>query len=258
MERSELEAFKRKIVQIQSLMVQVSTGKAPIADKDEEYRQLYADLEQDFARLRRAGLSLPNRNPFKTLSDFHGYWDLTLPSWEERRQYVRSLYEDVDQAVDSMLAGAPPLKETGGGIATVSPQPAVFLLTPDKLHPEIARQCHDLFLQSHYDEAILNAYKVVEESVRQATGLRAEDLGTQLMTQAFKPDNPLLVYSQVRAEQESAMFLYRGAIGCFKNPQSHRFVGVTDPVLAFELLCFASLLCRILDAIGAQAAQSAP
>jgi uncharacterized protein (TIGR02391 family) len=117
------------------------------------------------------------------------------------------------------------------------------------LHPEITRRCSHHFQDADYDEAILNAFKVVEEAVRQAAKLGLEDIGVNLMAKAFNPNNPILIYSGITAEQEGVMALYRGGIACFKNPQSHRFVDVSDPVQTFEILCLASTLCRIVDAI---------
>jgi uncharacterized protein (TIGR02391 family) len=45
------------------------------------------------------------------------------------------------------------------------------------------------------------------------------------------------------------MELYKGAIGLFKNPTSHRPVDYDDPTLASEVILFADLLLRLLDRI---------
>jgi hypothetical protein len=47
--------------------------------------------------------------------------------------------------------------------------------------------------------------------------------------------------------QDAHYNLFKGALGTLKNPHSHRFVGVNDPVRAFESLALASLLMRMLD-----------
>jgi Protein of unknown function (Hypoth_ymh). len=48
------------------------------------------------------------------------------------------------------------------------------------------------------------------------------------------------------AEQEAMAYLFVGAIGLYKNPQSHRYVP-TSPEEAAEVILFASHLLRILD-----------
>ena len=70
-----------------------------------------------------------------------------------------------------------------------------------------------------------------------------------LITTAMNPKMPMLVFSSVPAEQESAYYLFRGAVGSFKNPLSHRFLETNDPVKTFEILSLASLLMRMLDEI---------
>lgn len=42
------------------------------------------------------------------------------------------------------------------------------------------------------------------------------------------------------------MNLYCGFIGIFKNPHSHKFMNVKDPVTAFEILSMANHLCGMI------------
>lgn len=50
-------------------------------------------------------------------------------------------------------------------------------------------------------------------------------------------------------EQVATMELFKGAIGLFKNPTSHRPVDYDDPTLASEVIVFADLLLRLLDRV---------
>jgi uncharacterized protein (TIGR02391 family) len=50
-------------------------------------------------------------------------------------------------------------------------------------------------------------------------------------------------------EQVAMMELFKGVIGLFKNPTSHRPVNYDDPTLASEVILFADLLLRLLDRV---------
>jgi len=115
------------------------------------------------------------------------------------------------------------------------------------LHPKLTEKCADHFLTKKYDDCILNATKVVEVAVRDAAGLPNTELGVNLMRKAFKPDNPILRYSDTAAEQEALMHLFSGFIGVFKNPHSHRFLEIKDPLAAYEILSFANHLVGLVE-----------
>jgi len=93
----------------------------------------------------------------------------------------------------------------------------------------------------------LNACKVVEVYTRELSKLGEEEIGVPLMRKAFNPKTPILKHSDHAGEQEALMHLFSGFIGVFKNPQSHRFIEIKDPLTAFEVINFANHLCKILE-----------
>jgi uncharacterized protein (TIGR02391 family) len=115
------------------------------------------------------------------------------------------------------------------------------------LHQLVRRRCATLFFARKFDEAVLNAFKLVETELRNRIGATPDDVGSALVSLAMNAKSPLLVFSPVAAEQESVHLLFRGAIGLFKNPLSHRFLDLEDEGKTYELLIFASLLLRLLD-----------
>ena len=128
------------------------------------------------------------------------------------------------------------------------------LLPRGQLHPLIASTVYPAFLRGNYDTAIFEAFREVEVAVRDAGKFGPNDYGTDLMRAAFKPaakNNPVppgtLTDTQLPiAEQEAMANLFAGAIGLYKNPQSHRHVP-THAEDAAEVIVFASQLLRIVD-----------
>lgn len=116
------------------------------------------------------------------------------------------------------------------------------------LHPKLSAKIHPLFIRGEYDTAVFQAYKEVEVSVRDAAGLDPKDIGSPLMRKAFHVDNGFLAdQTLVPAERQAMQDLFAGAMGTFKNPQSHRHVGIISPEEAAEMIMLASYLLRIVD-----------
>jgi len=129
------------------------------------------------------------------------------------------------------------------------------LLPKGQLHPLIASEVYPAFLRGKYDTAIFEAFREVEVAVREAGKFGPDDYGTELMREAFKPSEkkgqgitpgPLTDTKLPVAEQEAMSNLFAGAIGLYKNPQSHRHVP-THAEEAAEVIVFASHLLRLVD-----------
>lgn len=256
MKSEQLESLLTKIRQIQSIMVAVSTGGPRIQEKEDEYKQLYLDIQTEIENLVKAGLALSHNNSFRSLWDWYGYWSSELPSYASRRQYVRELYAPLVNPIESALhkhrvdktPSEELIRDLTKQIETQSERSTKgFRMYFESLHPKIVQRCRIPFETGQYDDAIFNAMKVVEEEVRTRISADPTDIGVALISKAMNPKSPILPFSEVNAEQEAAHSLYRGAIGSFKNPLSHRFLDSSDPVKTFECLALASLLMRMLD-----------
>jgi uncharacterized protein (TIGR02391 family) len=117
------------------------------------------------------------------------------------------------------------------------------------LHPRIAQQVWATFLRGDYDTAVFQAFKDVEVAVRTAAGLPLTDFGVSLMRKAFHSDSgPLADAEAPSAERQARLELFAGAIGSYKNPQSHRMVTVNADECV-ELVVLASHLLRVVDTL---------
>jgi uncharacterized protein (TIGR02391 family) len=122
------------------------------------------------------------------------------------------------------------------------------------LHPLISNAVRPQFLLGQYDAAVLIAMRTVEERVRELASAGNEDIGVNLMKQAFSKGGPLRDEEADGGEADAQMALFWGAIGVFKNPASHRRVHYENATEAAEAVLFADLLLRILDRVdGANA-----
>ncbi len=133
-------------------------------------------------------------------------------------------------------------------VGTTIDEPVVSVEAVDELqlHPAIRAQCWDLYTVNNFDNAVLNATKLLEINVRQKARLPITLVGVDVMNQALG-NNPRLGYGEIEAERLGLMSLLRGMIQVFKNPQSHRFVGMRSKAECLSVLLMCSTLLYIID-----------
>ncbi len=118
----------------------------------------------------------------------------------------------------------------------------------DSIHPLVEKNTISEYMSGDYETAVFKAFKTLEDLVRKRAGLPNEMIGTALMRTAFNPVNgPLTDITEHEGEREALAHLMAGAIGRFKNPTSHRFTGLDDPVATLEILQLASSLIRVAE-----------
>jgi uncharacterized protein (TIGR02391 family) len=120
------------------------------------------------------------------------------------------------------------------------------LLPKQLLHPRIKDNVFFNFQRGDYQTAVLLAFREVEIAVREVSGL-SDELGVKLMRKAFdKSSGVLRDPAAEEGEREARTHLFAGAIGCYKNPHSHKSVGVSAKD-AVEMLMLASHLLGIVE-----------
>lgn len=119
------------------------------------------------------------------------------------------------------------------------------------LHPRIEKASRRQFLDGHYSDAIFNAFRAIEVSVKEKTGV-SRLIGQDLMAKVFRLDHPILKINPLAKdvdmdEQEGFKFLFMGAMRGIKNPKSHDEIVQKDPFRTLQYLAFASLLAKRVE-----------
>lgn len=124
------------------------------------------------------------------------------------------------------------------------------------LHPRLAQRVQQQFLLGEFELGVFAAMKEVEVRVRELANASDSLLGVKLMQHAFAAEKGVLTDQNADPGERVAMMeLFKGAIGLFKNPTSHRPVDYDDPTLASEVILFADLLLRLLDEVEQRVAE---
>lgn len=129
-----------------------------------------------------------------------------------------------------------------------------------QLHARVSEAADRLYRDGHRAAAVFEAYKAVEQRVRELSG--GTEPARALMARTFDQDAPALelndgVSVSERDEQEGFKLLYMGAMQGIRNPKAHDLFDELAEERALDYLAFASLLMRRLDDAERQHASSA-
>lgn len=115
----------------------------------------------------------------------------------------------------------------------------------------LRRASYSLFRDGHYTRAVEEAFKCLNNAVKDKSGRTSSD-GAGLMKTVFSPNSPVLKLNSLqtrseRDEQLGYMEMYAGAITGIRNPRAHEHKLVDSPDVALELLVLANHLMRKFD-----------
>ncbi len=118
------------------------------------------------------------------------------------------------------------------------------------LHPKVIEVSEPLFKTGNYPQAILEAFKAVNNHVKDKTGLTLD--GTNLMDSVFNENRPILKINELltpshKDEQKGFKYIFMGGQIGIRNLNAHEYVKLEDPGIALEYLCMASLLMKRVD-----------
>ena len=111
--------------------------------------------------------------------------------------------------------------------------------------------CRDLFTAGHYTLAVEQAFKYVNNMVKEKSGVTEKD-GTDLMFNVFSDKSPVLMLNSLQSlsdknEQEGYMHIYAGVMKGIRNPRAHQHETLDSSQDALERISLANHLVRILD-----------
>ena len=158
-----------------------------------------------------------------------------LEDLEGRETALKSIiqkYEILGLEAQSAAAAEPPSRTA---------EVPNYLFDKMQFHPRVITASKSLFESGHYAQAIFEAFKAVNNFIKQKTGLNLD--GKQLMAKAFNEKGPVIKLNELktqsdRDEQEGFKFLFMGAMVGIRNPKAHDDVVQTDPYRTLEYLDF--------------------
>jgi hypothetical protein len=145
-------------------MEDVSTnGSYTIQDCDEKYKKIHFSINKKIHNFEKQGLKLLHLNSHQSLNDFYSYWKVNLPTYQSRREYIRSLYNPMEQKINEILIeiddddyGTINLKEL-----EIDDDKGKFELKKDELEID-EKLC---FVLMPFDEKFNSIYNTIKEIV---------------------------------------------------------------------------------------------
>jgi len=173
----------------------------------------------------------------------------TLPNGKMKTMRLREV-----QVFQSPF-GTRMLDHTGAKYDVVPGRAALRQPTPVSLpglHPLISAASGSQIASGHYDNAVFDAFKAIEDRIKTLTG--NTEISKRLMTAVFNEQNPQLDITSTNSdanqkadEREGFKFLFMGGAQALRNTRGHGPSHETGEQEAMEMLAMASLLMRALD-----------
>jgi uncharacterized protein (TIGR02391 family) len=186
----------------------------------------------------------------RAVRNFLGSWlDDRLhsgPDAETRDRVARDFARQGWFVREGRLVSGEPVFPTPHAAAAVA-RPARL----DALHSSIVEVSRQLFEDEHRAAAIPQAFVAVNNRVKKMSG-RTDLDGVDLMAQVFRPETPVLVFTDLSTEtgrniQTGYHRIFMGVMAAIRNPNAHQLFEQMGEDEALEQLGLASMLMRRLD-----------
>ena len=253
---SELETFLTKL---KSYRRYVEPNRL-LMDTQKRYRDSLRDeIVRISGALKALVIELTGRESIRQLDIVHIIWDVGLTAhrlFDVSNVALDSCIDAVNEAIgkltDDINNG---VRDKKGNLININKSSSISTESPLEifdamhLHPNVVKASKSLFETGHYTQAIFEAFKAVENFVKDKSGLSS--YGKNLMAGAFNEDKPLIQVPEAghfdKDVQEGFKFLFMGATLGIRNPKAHKEIIQKDPYITLEYLGFASFLLKRID-----------
>lgn len=119
------------------------------------------------------------------------------------------------------------------------------------IHDRVLQErCGDLIMgDAHFDRVINQATLVLEDRIRSRGGLEKTLVGPNLVNTAIKadPSESIIVFSDIRSEQEGYANIIRGLMQALRNETHHTVVDTFTREDALSICGFIDRILRLID-----------
>ena len=116
--------------------------------------------------------------------------------------------------------------------------------------PILQERCGDLIMaDNHFDRVINQATLVLEDRIRMRSGLEKTLVGSNLVNTAIRadPNESIIVFSDVRSEQEGYANIIRGIMQALRNETHHTVVDTFTREDSLSICGFIDRILRLID-----------
>lgn len=175
-----------------------------------------------------------------------------IPYYEVRQGPTpqdRNNLEVLENFVDQLLQFFENPKNSVDNEPSVGPSEFDIDLSDQFFDETLIHRSFKHFASGDYQEAIQQAFILLEERIRAKADLPQDMVGNNLCQTAFAPNNGPLATGETGGEQEGVRSLFQGAFLAFRNASHHRFLDEEhlDAERAYSLLCLINMLLTMTD-----------
>ncbi len=229
----------------------------PKKSKKEVKEEIREGLIRKSGALKDKIIELTGKQYFVQFMTKYNMWDAAFNPLIQRQKTalnfcIDAVNEAIGKLADDIKQG---FRDEQGNIIKTEEIPSsseeTFLQLFDAMqfHPKVTRASKSLFTSGHYAQSIFEAFKAVENFVKEKSGSAL--YGRQLMATVFNEDNPIIQVPEAgyfdKDVQEGFKFLFMGASQGIRNPKAHKEIVQNDPHITLEYLGFASFLLKRID-----------